>query len=179
MLYNSTTVTETFTGEPLFRKVRTPHGLFIKCVCGWWADGPFASRGEAVAAWCVHAIIHERPGSPVVMLSKLLKAVGPVVPIVIPSGGHCGHAPHCLNLGAMDDRDPMGCCYCGDRFRETFTPDVVKLLLAVAEAADGSGYHLCSPSPGVSRAPQTNCSICRALTALHSALADTQSGGSQ
>lgn len=32
--------------------------------------------------------------------------------------GHCGHAPQCVNDGAMDDRDPLGCCRCGDRKRE-------------------------------------------------------------
>lgn len=69
----------------------------------------------------------------------LREAVGSVVPMVIQHGGHCGHAPYCLSLGAMDDRDPMGCCRCGERFRETFTPEVVAALVAVSEAIRDDG----------------------------------------
>lgn len=32
--------------------------------------------------------------------------------------GHCHHAPLCIGLGYSDERDPLGCCRCGDRLRE-------------------------------------------------------------
>lgn len=60
MFRYAATVTETFTGEPTFRQIHTPHGRFIKCSCGWWADGPFETRADGIGAWCVHALIHER-----------------------------------------------------------------------------------------------------------------------
>ncbi len=45
--------------------------------------------------------------------------------------GHCNHPPHCLGIGVMDDRDPLGCCRCGDRLSE-FAPLMLQALEALA-----------------------------------------------
>jgi hypothetical protein len=49
-------------------------------------------------------------------------------PMLVQDFGHCGHAPQCINDGPMDDRDPFGCCRCGDRKREKDAADAAARL---------------------------------------------------
>ncbi len=49
-------------------------------------------------------------------------------PKLVQDFGHCGHAPQCINDGVMDDRDPFGCCRCGDRKREEQAKEAAQRL---------------------------------------------------